>query len=152
MPEASPADRAATLITVAEQNTLRLGGEERQLIMAYAEVVDDTGKTIGLINRLCEQDHEMQHSHMDDFMKSQTESEIAVERAEQTTTYDPAVESIVTILWSKNFHLKDDQQTPLYEAKAVFGALDSSECLEREQPNHAGSWCGKTKSRIDFTM
>ena len=48
MPEASPADRAAALIAVAEQNAPRLGGEERQLIMAYAEAVDDTEKVIGL--------------------------------------------------------------------------------------------------------
>ena len=41
---------------------------------------------------------------------------------------------------------------PLHEAEAVFGALDSSKRLEREQPDHAGSWYDKTKFRIDFTM
>lgn len=152
MPEASPVDRAAALIAVAEQNAPRLGGEERQLIMAYAEAVDDTEKVIGLINRLCEQGYEMQHGHMDDFMKSQIESEIAVERAEQTIAHDPAAEPIVTILWSESPHLKDGQQMPLHEAEAVFGALDSSKRLEREQPDHAGSWYDKTKFRIDFTM
>ena len=152
MPEASPADRAAALIAVAEQNAPRLGGEERQLIMAYAEAVDDTEKVIGLINRLCEQGYEMQHGHMDDFMKSQIESEIAVERAEQTIAHDPAAEPIVTILWSESPHLKDGQQMPLHKAEAVFGALDSSKRLEREQPDHAGSWYDKTKFRIDFTM
>ena len=152
MPEASPADRAAALIAVAEQNAPRLGGEERQLIMAYAEAVDDTEKVIGLINRLCEQGYEMQHGHMDDFMKSQIESEIAVARAEQTIAHDPAAEPIVTILWSESPHLKDGQQMPLYEAEAVFGALDSSKRLEREHPDHAGSWYDKTKFRIDFTM
>lgn len=152
MPEASPADRAAALIAVAEQNAPRLGGEERQLIMAYAEAVDDTEKVIGLINRLCEQGYEMQHGHMDDFIKSQIESEIAVARAEQTIAHDPAAEPIVTILWSESPHLKDGQQMPLHEAEAVFGALDSSKRLEREQPDHAGSWYDKTKFRIDFTM
>ena len=152
MPEASPADRAAALIELAEKNAPRLGSEERQLIMAYAEAVDDTEKMIGLINRLCEQGYEMQHGHMDDFMKSQIESEIAVERAEQTTAHDPAAEPIVTILWSESPHLKDGQQMPLHEAEAVFGALDSSKRLEREQPDHAGSWYDKTKFRIDFTM
>ena len=34
-------------------------------------------------------------------MKSQIESEIAVERAEQTIAHDPAAEPIVTILWVK---------------------------------------------------
>ena len=77
MPEASPADRAAALIELAEKNAPRLGSEERQLIVAYAEAMDDTEKAIGLINRLCEQGYEMQHGHMDDFMKSQIESEIA---------------------------------------------------------------------------
>lgn len=85
-------------------------------------------------------------------MKSQIESEIAVERAEQTIAHDPAAEPIVTILWSESPHLKDGQQMPLHEAEAVFGALDSSKRLEREQPDHAGSWYDKTKFRIDFTM
>ena len=152
MPEASPADRAAALIELAEKNAPRLGSEERQLIVAYAEAVGDTDKVIGLINRLCEQGYEMQHGHMDDFMKSQIESEIAVERAEQTIAHDPAAEPIVTILWSESPHLKDGQQMPLHEAEAVFGALDSSKRLEREQPDHAGSWYDKTKFRIDFTM
>lgn len=152
MPEASPADRASALIALAEQNTLRLGGEERQWIMAYAEAVDDTDKVIGLINRLCEQGYEMQHGHMDDFMKSQIESEIAVARAEQKIAHDPAAEPIVTILWSESPHLKDGQQMPLHEAEAIFGALDSSKRFEREQTDHAGSWYDKTKFRIDFTM
>ena len=152
MPEASPADRAAALIELAEKNAPRLGSEERQLIVAYAEAMDDTEKAIGLINRLCEQGYEMQHGHMDDFMKSQIESEIAVARAEQTIAHDPAAEPIVTILWSESPHLKDGQQMPLHEAEAVFGALDSSKRLEREHPDHAGSWYDKTKFRIDFTM
>ena len=42
MPEASPADRAAALIELAEKNAPRLGSEERQLIVAYAEAVGNT--------------------------------------------------------------------------------------------------------------
>lgn len=152
MPEVSPADRATSLIALAEKNAPRLGSEERQWIVAYAETVDDTDKVIGLINRLCEQGYEMQHGHMDDFMKSQIESEIAVARAEQTIAHDPAAEPIVTILWSESPHLKDGQQMPLHEAEAIFGALDSSKRFEREQTDHAGSWYDKTKFRIDFTM
>lgn len=152
MPEASPVDRATSLVALAEKNAPRLGSEERQWIVAYAEAVDDTDKVIGLINRLCEQGYEMQHGHMDDFMKSQIESEIAVARAEQTIAHDPAAEPIVTILWSESPHLKDGQQMPLHEAEAVFGALDSSKRFEREQTDHAGSWYDKTKFRIDFTM
>ena len=45
MPEASPVDRAAALIELAEKNAPRLGSEERQLIVAYAEAVGDNDKT-----------------------------------------------------------------------------------------------------------
>ena len=152
MPEASPNERANALIDLAEKDGQRLGNGERRLIVEYAEAVDENSKVIALINRLCEQSYEMQHGHMDDFMKSQIESEIAVARAEQTIANDPAAEPIVTILWSESPHLKDGQQMPLHEAEAVFGALDSSKRFEREQPDYAGSWYDKTKFRIDFTM
>ncbi len=152
MPEASPKERANALIDLAEKDGQRLGNGERRLIVEYAEAVDDNDKVIALINRLCEQSYEMQHGHMDDFMKSQIESEIAVARAEQTIAHDPAAEPVVTILWSESPHLKDGQQMPLHEAEAVFGALDSSKRFEREQPDYAGSWYDKTKFRIDFTM
>ena len=152
MPEASPTERAAALIELAEKDGLRLGGGERRLIMEYAEAVGDNDKVMELINRLCEQGYEMQHGYMDDFMKSQMESEIAVARAEQTIAHDPAAEPIVTIIWSESPHLKDGQQMPLHEADAVFGALDSSKRFEREQPDHAGSWYDKTKFRIDFSF
>ena len=152
MPEASPAERAAALIELAEKDGPRLGDGERRLIMEYAEAVGDNDKVVELINRLCEQGYEMQHGYMDDFLKSQMESEIAVARAEQTIAHDPAAEPIVTIIWSESPHLKDGQQMPLHEADAVFGALDSSKRFEREQPDHAGSWYDKTKFRIDFSF
>ena len=152
MPEASPAERAAALMELAEKDGPRLGDGERRLIMEYAEAVGDNDKVVELINRLCEQGYEMQHGYMDDFMKSQMESEIAVARAEQTIAHDPAAEPIVTIIWSESPHLKDGQQMPLHEADAVFGALDSSKRFEREQPDHAGSWYDKTKFRIDFSF
>ncbi len=152
MPEASPAERAAALMELAEKDGPRLGDGERRLIMEYAEAVGDTDKVMELINRLCEQGYEMQHGYMDDFMKSQMESEIAVARAEQTIANDPAAEPIVTIIWSESPHLKDGQQMPLHEAEAVFGALDSSKRFEREQPDYAGGWYDKTKFRIDFSF
>ena len=152
MPEASPSERAAALMELAEKDGPRLGDGERRLIMEYAEAVGDNDKVMELINRLCEQGYEMQHGYMDDFMKSQMESEIAVARAEQTIAHDPAAEPIVTIIWSESPHLKDGQQMPLHEADAVFGALDSSKRFEREQPDHAGSWYDKTKFRIDFSF
>lgn len=152
MPEASPADRAAALIELAEKNAPRLGSEERQLIVAYAEAVGDNDKVIGLINRLCEQSYELQKGQMDSFVKSEIESEIAVANAQWQIAQNPAAEPVVTILWSESPHLKDGQQMPLHEAEAVFKELDSARRHEREQPGYTGHWYDKTKFRIDFTM
>ena len=152
MPEASPADRAAALIELAEKNAPRLGSDERQLIVAYAEAVGDTDKVIGLINRLCEQGYELQKGQMDSFVKSEIESEIAVANAQRQIAQNPAAEPVVTILWSESPHLKDGQQMPLHEAEAVFKELDSARRHEREQPGYTGHWYDKTKFRIDFTM
>lgn len=152
MPEASPADRAAALIELAEKNAPRLGSEERQLIVAYAEAVGDNDKVIGLINRLCEQGYELQKGQMDSFVKSEIESEIAVANAKRQIAQNPAAEPVVTILWSESPHLKDGQQMPLHEAEAVFKELDSARRHEREKPGYTGHWYDKTKFRIDFTM
>ena len=152
MPEASPAARAAALMELAEKNAPRLGSEERQLIMSYAEAVGDTDKVIGLINRLCEQGYELQKGQMDSFVKSEIESEIAVANAQRQIAQNPAAEPVVTILWSESPHLKDGQQMPLHEAEAVFKELDSARRHEREQPGYTGHWYDKTKFRIDFTM
>jgi len=152
MPEASPADRAAALIELAEKNAPRLGSEERQLIVAYAEAVGNNDKVIGLINRLCEQGYELQKGQMDSFVKSEIESEIAVANAQRQIAQNPAAEPVVTILWSESPHLKDGQQMPLHEAEAVFKELDSARRHEREQPGYTGHWYDKTKFRIDFTM
>ena len=152
MPEATPTERATALIDWAERDGQRMGNEERRLIVEYAEAVGDTDKVIELINRLCEQGYEMQHGHMDDFVRSQIESEIAVAKAEQQTALDPAAEPVVTIIWSESPHLKDGQQMPLHEADAIFKELDSAKRYEREQPDYKGSWYDKTKFRIDFTF
>ena len=152
MPEATPTERANALIDWAERNGQRMGNEERRLIVEYAEAMGDTDKVIELINRLCEQGYEMQHGHMDDFVRSQIESEIAVAKAEQQTALDPAAEPVVTIIWSESPHLKDGQQMPLHEADAIFKELDSTKRYEREQPDYKESWYDKTKFRIDFTF
>ena len=152
MPEASPADRAAALIELAEKNAPRLGSEERQLIVAYAEAVGNTDKVIGLINRLCEQGYELQKGQMDSFVKSEIESEIAVANAQRQIAQNPAAEPVVMILWSESPHLKDGQQMSLHEAEAVFKELDSARRHEREQPGYTGHWYDKTRFRIDFTM
>ena len=152
MPEASPADQAVTLMELSEKNAPRLGSEERQLIVAYAEAVGDNDKVIGLINRLCEQGYELQEGQIDSFVKSEIESEIAVANAQRQIAQNPAAEPVVTILWSESPHLKDGQQMPLHEAEAVFKELDSARRHEREQPGYTGHWYDKTKFRIDFTM
>ena len=152
MSAASPADRAAALMELAEKNAPRLGSEERQLIVAYAEAVGDNDKVIGLINRLCEQGYELQKGQMDSFVKSEIESEIAVANAQRQIAQNPAAEPVVTIFWSESPHLKDGQQMPLHEAEAVFKELDSARRHEREQPGYTGHWYDKTKFRIDFTM
>ena len=152
MPEATPTERANALIDWAERNGQRMGNEERRLIVEYAEAMGDTDKVIELINRLCEQGYEMKHGHMDDFVRSQIESEIAVAKAEQQTALDPAAEPVVTIIWSESPHLKDGQQMPLHEADAIFKELDSAKRYEREQPDYKESWYDKTKFRIDFTF
>ena len=144
MPEATPTERANALIDWAEHDGQRMGNEERRLIVEYAEAVGDTDKVIELINRLCEQGYEMQHGHMDDFVRSQIESEIAVAKAEQQTALDPAAEPVVTIIWSESPHLKEGQTMPLHEADALFAKLDA------EYP--AGMGYDKTKFRIDFTF
>lgn len=143
---------SAALMELAEKNAPRLGSEERQLIVAYAEAVGDTDKVIGLINRLCEQGYELQKGQMDSFVKSEIESEIAVANAQRQIAQNPAAEPVVTILWSESPHLKDGQQMPLHEAEAVFKKLDSARRHDREQPGYTGHWYDKTKFRIDFTM
>ena len=144
MPEATPTERANALIDWAERDGQRMGNEERRLIVEYAEAVGNTDKVIALINALCEQGYEIQHSHMDDFVRSQIESEIAVAKAEQQTALDPAAEPIVTIIWSESSHLKDGQQMPLHEVDTLFARLDAE--------HRGGGYYDKTDFRIDFTF
>ena len=144
MPEATPTERANALIDWAERNGQRMGNEERRLIVEYAEAVGNTDKVIELINRLCEHGYEMQHGHMDDFVRSQIESEIAVAKAEQQTALDPAAEPVVTILFTESPHLKMGQQMPLHEADALFARLDAE--------HRGGGYYDKTDFRIDFTF
>ena len=85
----------------------------------------DTDKVIELINRLCEQGYEMQHGHVDELVKSRIDREIAVAKAAQQPTLDPAAEPVVTILCSESPHLESGQQMPLHEADALFARLDA---------------------------
>lgn len=65
---------------------------------------------------------------------------------------DPAVQPVVTILWSESDKIQDGEQMPLARADALFKALDDEKRAERERPDHTGGWYDKTKFRIDFTI
>lgn len=65
---------------------------------------------------------------------------------------DPAVQPVVTIIWSESPKLHDGEQMPLARADALFKALDEEKRVERETPGYEGSWYDKTKFRIDFTF
>lgn len=65
---------------------------------------------------------------------------------------DPAVQPVVTIIWSESPKIEDGEQMPLVRADALFKALDEEKRVEREKPGYEGSWYDKTKFRIDFTF
>lgn len=67
-------------------------------------------------------------------------------------SFDPAVQPVVTILWSESDRLQDGEQMPLARADALFKSLDEEKRVERETPGYEGSWYDKTKFRIDFTF
>lgn len=65
---------------------------------------------------------------------------------------DPAVQPVVTILWSESDKLQDGEKMPLARADALFKSLDEEKRSERVRPGYDGSWYDKTKFRIDFTF
>ena len=76
-----------------------------------------------------------------------------VEQAEPLPpSIDPAVQPVVTIIWSESDRLQDGEQMPLARADALFKALDEEKRVEREKSDYEGSWYDKTKFRIDFTF
>lgn len=77
------------------------------------------------------------------------------EQAQETElppSLDPAVQPVVTIIWSESDRLQDGEQMPLARADALFKALDEEKRVEREKPGYEGSWYDKTKFCIDFTF
>ena len=74
------------------------------------------------------------------------------QEAELPPSLDPAVQPVVTIIWSESDRLQDGEQMPLARADALFKALDEEKRTERETPGYEGSWYDKTKFRIDFTF
>lgn len=158
MPDATPTEQANALIDLAEQDGQRLGNAERGLIVQYHEQVQDLPKTIALVNELCEKGFEQQHGHLDYLMKQRIDAEItaAVQERQQTEplppSLDPAVQPVVTIIWSESDKLREGEQMPLARADALFKSLDETRRTEREQLGYDGSWYDKTKFCIDFTF
>ena len=158
MPDATPTEQANALIDLAEQDGQRLGNAERGLIVQYHEQVQDLPKTIALVNELCEKGFEQQHGHLDYHVKQRIDAEItaAVQERQQNEplppSLDPAMQPVVTIIWSESDKLREGEQMPLARADALFKSLDETRRTEREQPGYDGSWYDKTKFRIDFTF
>lgn len=80
----------------------------------------------------------------------------AVQERQQTEplppSLDPAVQPVVTIIWSESDKLQEGEQLPLARADALFKALDEEKRTEREKPGYTGGWYDKTKFRIDCTF
>lgn len=158
MLDATPTEQANALIDLAEQDGQRLGNAERGLIVQYHEQVQDLPKNIALVNELCEKGFEQQHGHLDYLVKQRIDAEItaAVQERQQTEplppSLDPAVQPVVTIIWSESDKLREGEQMPLARADTLFKSLDETRRTEREQPGYDGSWYDKTKFRIDFTF
>ena len=158
MPDATPTEQANALIDLAEQDGQRLGNAERGLIVQYHEQVQDLPKTIALVNELCEKGFEQQHGHLDYHVKQRIDAEITatVQERQQNEplppSLDPAMQPVVTIIWSESDKLREGEQMPLARADFLFKSLDETRRTEREQPGYDGSWYDKTKFRIDFTF
>ena len=63
----------------------------------------------------------------------------------EAPSLDPAVQPVVTILWSESDKLQEGEQLPLARADALFKALDEEKRSEREKPGYTGGWYDKTK-------
>ena len=158
MPDATPNAQANALIDYAERDGQRLGNAERGLIIRYHEALQDLPKTVALVNELCEAGFEQQNGYLNYLVKQRIDAEITAAEQERGSdqplppSLDPAVQPVVTILWSESDKLREGEQMPLARADALFKALDDEKRSEREKPGYTGGWYDKTKFRIDFTF
>ena len=158
MPDATPNAQANALIDHAERDGQRMGNAERGLVIRYHKALQDLPKTVTLINELCEQSFEQQHGHLNYLVKQRIDAEITAAEQEHMSaqplppSLDPAVQPVVTILWSESDKLREGEQMPFARADALFKSLDDEKRSERERPGYTGSWYDKTKFRIDFTF
>lgn len=90
MPGATPRQQAITLMELAEQDGERLGSDERDMILQYADAVRDYRKVRDLVDELSETAYELRHGHMDPFMAGYIEWEIA-KAVEDETVFAAAV-------------------------------------------------------------
>lgn len=148
-PDATMNDRANALIDFVEKDGQRLGDGERRLIVYYAEQVQDTGKLAALVDELAGTGYEQEHGQLNYLVKSRVEAEAAADAQHQKDgplppEHDPAVQPVVTVIWSENAALHNGQKMPLAEADALFKQLDAV-------PREPGQY-EKTSFRIDFTF
>ena len=82
---------------------------------------------------------------IDEHLKEiQQEREAAQEREALPPSLDPAVQPVVTVLWSESDKLQEGEKLPLARADTLFANLDEA---HKDIPGY-----DKTKFRIDFTM
>ena len=149
-PDATMNGRANALIDFVEKDGQRLGDGERRLIVYYAEQVQDTGKLAALVDELAGTGYEQEHGQLNYLVKSRVEAEAAAADAQHQKDgplppeHDPAVQPVVTVIWSENAALHNGQKMPLAEADALFKQLDAV-------PREPGQY-EKTSFRIDFTF
>ena len=101
---------------------------------------------------------ELYSLHISDAVRERAEQALSERNAdagsekELPPSLDPAVQPVVTIIWSESDKLQEGEQLPLARADALFKALDEEKRTEREKPGYTGGWYDKTKFRIDCTF
>ena len=95
---------------------------------------------------------ELNDLEFDDLTYASDEQLAMFHAQEEASSLDPAVQPVVTILWSESDKLQEGEQLPLARADALFKALDEEKRSEREKPGYTGGWYDKTKFRIDCTF
>ena len=102
----------------------------------YSASAEETAARLGGIDKVAQEKVTQEHR--------QTKS--------LSPSLDPAVQPIVTIIWSESDKLHEGEQMPLARADTLFKILDETRHTEREQPGYLGRAYDKTKFRIDFTF
>lgn len=140
-PDATMNDRANALIDFVEKDGQRLGDGERRLIVYYAEQVQDTGKLAALVDELAGTGYEQEHGQLNYLVKSRVEAEAAAADAQHQKDgplppeHDPAVQPVVTVIWSENAALHNGQKMPL----AVVAKIEEPDGLDRTNAAYYGA-------------